>query len=104
MRATKGDSDFTKPDVMIDFLNKNIKSAGPEAIGSKTYKVCVDGEKINNSKRGDQAKIDLLRTFLVGKSHTIEKLLERTQQENVKGFNKWLPKIGNRIRFGHPNY
>ena len=40
-------------------MNKYIKSAGPEAISSKTYELCVDGKKINNSKRGDQAKIDL---------------------------------------------
>ena len=59
LRTTKGDSDFINPGVIIDFLNKYIKNAGPGAIAFKTYEVCVDGKKINNSKRGDQAKMDL---------------------------------------------
>ena len=40
---------------MINLLKKNIKSAGPEAIASK-HQVCVEGKKINNNKREDQAK------------------------------------------------
>ena len=42
---------------MIDLLKKNIKSAGPEAIASK-HQVCVEGKKINNNKRENQAKKD----------------------------------------------
>ena len=59
LRTTKGDSDFTNPGVIIDFLNKYIKGAGPKAISSKTQDVCADWKKINNRQRGDQAKIDL---------------------------------------------
>ena len=32
LRTKKSDSDFINPGVIIDFLNKYIKSAGPEAI------------------------------------------------------------------------